>query len=232
MHDAVDKHTLDKHTILKKVPIMDLPCMALRKMDYVGLKYARLTILTNPKKGDPDRKVDSVCDCGTVKIVRLDNVRKGCTRSCGCYRRENNPLVTHSLSKTSEYNVWAAMKKRCRNPTHKSYHHYGGRGIAYDDRWESFENFIADMGIRPSESHSLDRIDNSRGYSRENCHWATKKQQAQNRRNVVLFNGEPACSIAISKGISRSTFHKRLEYGWSVERALNTPINSHLKSNR
>lgn len=200
--------------------------------NWIGRKYARLTILTNPVKGNKPRFVDALCDCGVVKSVRLPNVIKGCTRSCGCFRAENPPRLGHGLSKLPEYDVWAAMKKRCNNPSHEHYHSYGGRGIGYSERWETFEPFFEDMGPRPGKGYSLDRINNDLGYSKENCRWATNVEQGANRRNVRKIDGEAAYKLAEDRGVSRAAFHKRLKYGWSVERAINTPVNSHLKRNR
>lgn len=128
-----------------------------------------------------------------------------------------------------EYRVWAGMKVRCANPKSQDWHRYGGRGIAVCDRWrDSFENFYADMGPRPSSKHSIDRIDSDGNYEPANCRWATSKEQANNwktRNRRITHNGE-TLSIpewAERLGITRESLRDRLDAGWSVSDALTTP---------
>lgn len=90
-----------------------------------------------------------------------------------------------------EYKAWLHMRERCRNPNHRIYKHYGGRGITIDPRWDSFDNFLQDIGPRPSSDHSLDRIDNDLGYSPNNCRWATKSEQNKNRRKFERGPARP-----------------------------------------
>ncbi len=97
---------------------------------------------------------------------------------------------SHGLSGTPEHKIWKGITKRCYNPKCAQYDDYGGRGIGMCDRWQGpagFTNFLSDMGPRPSPKHSIDRIDNNKGYGPENCRWATRSEQARNKRNNRMF---------------------------------------------
>ena len=134
----------------------------------------------------------------------------------------------HGLRYVPEYNSWCNMKGRCHNKKHPRYKEWGGKGITVCDEWlYDFERFYSDMGPRPSPSHSLDRIDGSMGYSKENCRWATKKEQSENRPswvNEIEFNGKKMTITEWAKvvGISRKSLYGRIESGWSIEEALTT----------
>ena len=108
--------------------------------------------------------------------------------------------ITHNLSHTAEYLAWQDMRARCNTPTHRSFRYYGGRGITVDECWSTFEQFIADMGFRPTPQHSLDRIDNALGYCPSNCRWATKAEQASNRRQYFQRSLDPMRYIRQLKG--------------------------------
>lgn len=127
----------------------------------------------------------------------------------------------------AERRAWCGMRARCRNQNNTSWHNYGGRGISVCERWQTFENFIADLGPRPSPLHSLERVNNDGNYEPGNVVWATRKEQAQNTRQVrrLSFNGE---TLTISDwarklGVRVHTICTRLARGWSLERALTTP---------
>jgi hypothetical protein len=126
------------------------------------------------------------CECGTEKSIRGNDLHSSSSKSCGCWRKELfvASSTKHGACFTPEYNSWAAMKDRCNNQNDKDYHRYGGRGISVCKRWlNSFENFFADMGLKPSPKHTLDRYPNNDGnYKPTNCRWATSKQQAATRR--------------------------------------------------
>lgn len=131
------------------------------------------------------------CDCGNVKEIRMRSVwPRKITKSCGCQRvamiKKNSAQLKHGLSTRSlripEHSIWTAMKQRCRNRNCKAYKWYGARGISVDCRWDSFENFIANMGRRPGPEHSIDRINNDGNYEPGNCRWATRAQQSKNKR--------------------------------------------------
>ena len=124
------------------------------------------------------------------------------------------------------YKAWAAAKSRCRCETSSVYKDYGERGITFAPEWDDFNQFLADMGVRP-DGLSLDRIDNSKGYRPDNCRWATPKEQAYNRRDNRLHEHDGKTLTleewATETGIKRATLFTRLHRGWSLERALTTP---------
>lgn len=131
---------------------------------------------------------------------------------------------------TAEYNSWISMKTMCNNPNYSGYSDYGGRGISVCDRWGTFDNFLKDMGKKPSPKHSLDRIDNDGNYEPGNCRWATRKQQSRNRRGnrLVNFKGSSmplAAAIEIS-GLGHEVVNKRIQRGWTVGAALSTPLDA------
>ena len=142
---------------------------------------------------------------------------------------------THGMSRTPEYKAWDGMKQRCFNPNHKSYSDYGGRGITVCDRWQnSFETFLADMGVKPTSKHSLDRINNDGDYSPDNCRWATKAEQQNNRTNnhLITINNETWTMAQWEKkmGYEENVIRQRLKYGWSEYRAVMTPVRYKRKS--
>lgn len=149
----------------------------------VGKKFGRLLVLDKTGKRYYGRVIWLCkCDCGSMLEVDTGRLNSGNTKSCGCTRTEKlvERNTTHSKTYTKAYNSWRGMVQRCNNPNHKSYEYYGKRGIKVCKRWSSFENFYEDMGdTKPGLS--LDRIDNNKNYSPDNCRWVTYKKQANNR---------------------------------------------------
>jgi len=129
-----------------------------------------------------------LCSCGKEFVCLRQNISSGKTSSCGCLVQKYK-FYTKEKYISSEYTSWKSMKQRCTNKNYKNFHRYGGRGIKVCKRWfNSFENFLKDMGFKPSKIHSLDRINNNKDYSPSNCRWATPSQQAQNKTLGIQSN--------------------------------------------
>lgn len=204
--------------------------------DLTGQKFNRLFVLnkTDSRCSDGALIWLCVCDCGNLITVRAADLKSNHTKSCGCLRVEtsstNTPAVTHGMSDTVEYGTRTSMIQRCTNPNSQQYSNYGGRGIKVCDRWlNSFENFYADMGPRPSPEHSLDRYPNNDGnYEPGNCRWATKEEQCNNTRNninIVYQNKQyTVAQLARESNIGRSTIVSRLNAGWDIEDVIKKPI--------
>jgi hypothetical protein len=166
------------------------------------------------------------CACGAPnKRIRADHVVGGRINSCGCLCKKIVSIRcrTHGMSREPMYVIWCNMKRRCEKPSHHAYSRYGGRGINVCDRWRSFENFLEDMGPRP-EGLTLERIDNSLGYSKSNCCWATAKQQMRNKRNNrrITGMGETLTLVEWSErlGVSCAVISRRASRGLPLDGQL------------
>jgi len=199
------------------------------RIDLAGKKIGRLTVVSfshvkRTGSGATQHFWNCTCECGAEKKVDGCCLRRESTLSCGCLARERS--TTHGLAdRHPVYNVWLAMRRRCGNPRDKD---YGGRGITVCDRWNDFAVFLADMGDRPTPDHTIERIENDKGYSPDNCKWATRAEQNENTRQtkLITFNGVTLSRGKWAKrlGIHGRTLRSRLDkLGWSVERALTTP---------
>lgn len=190
-------------------------------IDLVGNKYGRLTVI---KRGENTKQGQTtwvcLCECGNEKQFVSSNIRLGLSTSCGCFRKEKTRAyakskVTHGMTKTSEYRIWSGIMTRCFNKNDHNYPKYGGRGITVCSSWMKFENFLEDMGKRPSDKHSIDRIDVNSGYHKENCRWADLKTQCRNKRDTVYYthNNEtkPLIEWAEIVGIKYQVLWNRLK---------------------
>lgn len=197
--------------------------------DLVGYRFGRLTVIERLGPSHHGHRWKSICDCGGFAYSRTDSLKGGAARSCGCLAKEAaHARKTHGMKHTRIYKTWLGMRQRCSNPNNIGYQDYGGRGITVCPEWERFEQFFQDMGHPPSPQHSLDRIDNDKGYSSDNCQWADRKQQMRNRRNTrfLTFKDQTKSLAEWAEiiGLPQDRLYARLRRGWSVEAALQTPL--------
>lgn len=162
----------------------------MKMVDLNGSQFGRLSVVERDGLVVPTRWICR-CECGVVKSVASSKLTSGNTQSCGCLGRELSAdrARKHGLSRSPEYRVYKTMINRCYNEKVVKYPRYGGRGIKVCPEWlASFETFYKDMGPRPSDDHSIERKDNDGDYCPDNCRWATRIEQANNKSNSVLFD--------------------------------------------
>lgn len=202
--------------------------------DIAGQRFGRL-VAVSPIKREGDRNYywECRCDCGNTVTVNGYNLRSGNTQSCGCFQKEKSIKIstTHGLRRSPLYHIWSHIKDRCFNKNNPRYKDYGGRGITVCDRWLDFKNFHDDMFPTWKRGLSIDRINNDGNYGPGNCRWATNKDQNNNRRDncILELDGKrmTVTQWAEKLNINRNTLYDRIYIsGWSIKRALFTPIKS------
>lgn len=174
------------------------------------------------------------CSCGKTVTIMGKRLTNGHTKSCGCLARDvltkRNFKHGHSTRKNQspEYKAWCHIKDKCFNSDSFDFYLYGARGISVCSRWSVFSHFLADMGLRPSSKHSIDRIDNDGNYEPGNCRWATSSIQANNKRTnrILSLNGKSMTMIQWANHLSicYGTLRDRIRRGWTHKRALTTPV--------
>jgi hypothetical protein len=206
--------------------------------DLTGQTFGRLTVVSRgadyvSPKGKHVPMWTCECSCGGSTDVQTSILLRGATKSCGCLQRDlGAPNKTHGLSGTDRYVTYRSMIARCYNENAPAYKHYGGRGIRVCDRWRGpggFENYLSDLGPKPWPGATVDRELNDGPYSPDNCRWATRIEQARNTRSTLMLDWQGGTqslrTLADQFGIDAERVANRIfKHGWSVERALTTPV--------
>lgn len=198
--------------------------------DLTGQKFGRLTVI---KRVENTKNKDTLwlckCDCGGETITRITNLKNGNTKSCGCLNKEHllKSITKHGLHNEKLYNTWKCIRQRCNNKNNPSYKNYGGRGITICNEWNDFKNFY-DWALNNGykENLTIDRINNNKGYSPENCRWADKTTQSNNKRNNrnYTYNNETHTMGEWAKilNVNYWALRSRLDRGWDIKKALET----------
>lgn len=217
---------------LKNCTSTNCGCRKLRPI-IIGARFGKLTVINAAEKYRGQSQWLCRCDCGKEIVVRASNLNSNNSGSCGCLHQEkmttaNPAIVTHGLSDSPEYGVWRGMIQRCHDVNSEAYKNYGARGIKVCERWRNdFQAFITDMGKCP-ESLTIERKNNDGDYEPDNCHWATFKEQARNRRNsrIIEYQDETKtlAEWVEQLGLPYDTIWRRLDHGWQIADAFLTPV--------
>lgn len=203
------------------------------QLELAGQRFGRLLALE--KCGiNHDKRIlwRCRCDCGNETNATASALRLGLNKSCGCIKNSHKGRRHDGRSLRSEYGVWLSMRARCSDPENDGFYLYGARGIHVCEEWDTkhggFERFLEHIGPRPSPRHSVDRIDNSRGYEPGNVRWATPREQSANTRIARLetIDGVTLCVSEWARrgGLRVSTVNSRLRNGWPFREAVTRPV--------
>ena len=211
--------------------------MRMKYINLVGQKFNRLLVL---EKTHRNNKVywKCLCNCGNITFVTSADLKRGTTKSCGCYNRDRIAKLqaVHNQAHTRLYSVWKDIRRRCYTTTDKSYSRYGGRGIRVCDEWRAcfipFRDWAFANGYDTNAEYgkcTLDRIDTNGDYCPENCRWVTLREQANNRRNNILltYNNKTETMSNWAKIVGlpyNCLFHRIHDLHWTVDKALTTPL--------
>jgi hypothetical protein len=193
----------------------------------IGKRFGRVVVASHSRPEGRSSVVDGRCDCGDVRPYFITNIARQAEPMCPPCREKSRPAKGQS-GKHPLFNIWKAMIQRCENPNHTHYASYGGRGVVVCERWRNdFEAFAADMGDRPSPRHTIDRMNNQKGYQPGNVRWATPYQQLNNTRRTVYVEWQgkriTLSDAAEISGVDRATIAWRVNRGWSMEKIMTTP---------
>lgn len=194
----------------------------------IGQKFVRLTILKLAEKDkNSNKRWFCKCECGNERKILQNNLTRGKTKSCGCLNKEvvKNRFTTHEMSNTRIYKSWASLLQRCNNSNATAYKGWGGRGITVCKSWYKFINFYKDMGNSYRDDLQIDRIDNNKGYFKENCKWSTSIEQNNNKRDNHFIEWQrkrkTIAQWARELNINAGTLKSRInESKWPIEKAL------------
>lgn len=201
-----------------------------KRRDLFGIRSGKLTVKEYAFTKNKKAYWLCECECGTLKNIAAAKLLNQTTKSCGCYRfpkkvESFNKSHGHTTKnkRSPTYNTWSNMIGRCHRPNDIGYKNYGGKGIIVCEHWHKFTNFLEDMGERP-EGKTIDRIDNSKGYYKENCKWSTRIEQAQNQtiNKLITYNGETHCISEWARilDIPTNTLSRRIQENWPLEEAM------------
>ena len=217
---------------LKRGNVKSCGCLTKEQNEIAGQRFGELTVLERiPHSIAPKSQYKCMCSCGNFCSVAKSDLLRENRKSCGCLPPANK---RHGLWNTPEYKIWGGMLSRCQNVNNSAYKNYGSRGIQVAQQWSDFAVFIADVGMRKNSKDTLERIYNEGNYEPGNVRWASRAEQALNKRtnNLIQYQGKTQTlkEWMIELSLNRNTVTKRLRLGWTVEEAFETQVDTRFRS--